>query len=132
MIYFYLQDILFDASNILNCLTRKIARVTFYLYSLIRVVYRKILRYNVSPVSRSADPATPTEPPGVPVNFGSLSPESRQRSIPRTSCFPNTLPSPTLLQISSATGLSRDVRMSLLISRQLMIALKLRLKSEKF
>lgn len=69
----------------------------------------EILRYTLLR-GESTDPATPTRPPGVPVNFGSLSPESQRRSIPRTSCFPNTLPSPTLLQISSATGLSRRAR----------------------
>jgi len=89
---------------------------------------RDIVRYDIVSWclrSRSADPATPTGPPGVPVNFGSLSPKSRQRSIPRTSCFPNTLPSPTLLQISSASGLSRATPEFWLISRRLMVALTL-------
>lgn len=101
---YILWEIFSSRSNVLKTLNYEHTAILSFLRGLVK--YDIMLR--CPEIDRSDSLGTPTEPPGVLVNFGSLSPESRQHSIPRTSCFPNTLPSPTLLQISSAIGLSRD------------------------
>lgn len=128
--FLYKSLFLFLTSSLqhLTSLTAWNAKLRVFIRVLRFARYR--IRYDIALrclQSRSVDPATPTGPPGVPVNFGSLSPESRQCSIPRGQ---------VAFQIRFLALLcSRFLRPPgflampgyRLISRRLMIALKLRL-----